>query len=304
MKYQIVHQTQYASAEPVSVGHNEAWLTPRNTPTQVCLEHQIEIAPTPSVIVTRTDYFHNTTTQFAFNKGYETLTVTARNIVEVFPPAPPTTEPPSWEAVRDAVHAGQTAEDFEALEFTFDSPRCRIASEFLHYAQPSFPPNGSVLDGITDLMRRMHTDFRYDPTATTVSTPVEQVFRIRRGVCQDFAHLLISMLRSIDLPARYVSGYLRTLPQPGKTRLVGSDASHAWVSAYCGPLGWIDLDPTNNQIPSTDHITIAWGRDYMDVAPLKGVYLGGSSPHLAVSVDVSELSSDRQRDSGRSAARS
>lgn len=304
MKYQIVHRTQYSSAEPVSVGHNEAWLTPRNTPTQVCLEHQIEITPAPSVVVTRTDYFHNTTTQFAFNKGYDTLTVTAQNVVEVFPSVPNTAGVPNWEAVRDAVRAGHSAECFEALEFTFDSPRCRIAAEFQHYAQLSFPPNGSVHDGITDLMRRMHSDFRYDPMATTVSTPVEQVFRIRRGVCQDFAHLLISMLRSIGLPARYVSGYLRTLPPPGKTRLVGSDASHAWASAYCGPLGWIDLDPTNNQIPSTDHITIAWGRDYMDVAPLKGVYLGGSSPQLVVSVDVSELRSDRQRDVGRSAASS
>ena len=289
MKYRIVHKTQYSSQESVSVGHNEAWLTPRDTPTQRCQIHVIDIMPNPSVIVHRTDYFQNTTTQFAFNQGYDTLTVTANNVVELFVPASSEIPIPAWETVRDAVRAHHTEPDLNALEFAFDSPRCRVAAEFAQYAQSSFPPGEPVRAGIADLMRRFHADFHYDPTATTVSTPVEQVFRLRRGVCQDFAHLLISMLRSIGLPARYVSGYLRTLPPPGKTRLVGSDASHAWVSVYCGDLGWVDLDPTNNQFPTTDHITIAWGRDYMDVAPLKGVYIGGSSPRLVVSVDVCEI---------------
>ena len=289
MRYRIIHKTQYTSVEPISVGHNEAWLTPRQTPTQVCLSHHMEFTPEPSIVVTRIDHFHNTTTQFAFNQGYDKLVVTSVNEVEVRAPGPTTLEAPPWESVRDAVQTLDTAEDFAALEFKFDSPRCRIASEFALYAQTSFPVGASIREGITDLMRRFFTDFKYDSTATTVSTPVEQVFRTRRGVCQDFAHLLISMLRSIGLPARYVSGYLRTLPPPGKPRLVGADASHAWVSVYCGPLGWIDLDPTNNQFPSTDHITIAWGRDYVDVAPLKGVYVGGSSPRLVVSVDVCEI---------------
>ncbi len=286
MRYRIVHKTQYTTVEPISVGHNEAWLTPRETPNQSCLSHQIEFTPEPSIVVTRQDHFQNTTTQFAFNQGYDKLVVTSINEVEVRAPEPTALVAPPWESVRDAVRTHQTAEDFAALEFTFDSPRCRIASDFALYAHSSFPVGASIRDGITDLMRRFFTDFKYDSTATTVSTPVEQVFRTRRGVCQDFAHLLISMLRSIGLPARYVSGYLRTLPPPGKPRLVGADASHAWVSVFCGPLSWIDLDPTNNQFPATDHITIAWGRDYVDVAPLKGVYIGGSSPRLVVSVDV------------------
>lgn len=286
MRYRIVHKTQYTTVEPISVGHNEAWLTPRTTATQVCHSHHMEFTPEPSIVVTRQDHFHNTTTQFAFNQGYDKLVVTSINEVEVHAPEPSTLDASAWEAVRDAVRTHQTAEDFAALEFTFDSPRCRISNEFAQYAQISFPRGASIREGITDLMRRFFTDFKYDSSATTVSTPVEQVWRTRRGVCQDFAHLLISMLRSIGLPARYVSGYLRTLPPPGKPRLVGADASHAWVSVYCGSLGWIDLDPTNNQFPTTDHITIAWGRDYVDVAPLKGVYIGGSSLRLVVSVDV------------------
>ena len=289
MRYRIVHKTQYLSQESVSVGHNEAWLTPRNTPTQTRRSHRIEITPPPSVKLDRTDYFQNTTTQFAFNQGYDTLTVTAISVVELLTAVPSDIPVPAWESVRDAVQAHDTELDFIALEFTFDSPRCRVSAEFAEYAASSFPEGEPIRDAIADLMKRFHSDFQYDPTATTVSTPVEQVFRIRRGVCQDFAHLLISMLRSMGLPARYVSGYLRTLPPPGKPRLVGADASHAWVSVYCGELGWIDLDPTNNQFPSTAHITIAWGRDYMDVAPLKGVYVGGGiSPRMVVSVDVCE----------------
>jgi len=292
MRYRITHRTEYTSVEPVSVGHNEAWLTPRDTPTQTCLAHQIEISPGPSIIVTRTDYFQNTTTQFAFNQGYETLIVTSINEVDVRVLPKATTDAPNWELVRDTVRAHLTEADFEALEFTFNSPRCRVSTEFAEYAISSFPEGCSIRDGIADLMERFHADFKYDSTATTVSTPVEQVFRLRSGVCQDFAHLLISMLRSIGIPARYVSGYLRTIPPPGKPHLVGADASHAWLSVYCGSLGWIDIDPTNNQFTSTEHITIAWGRDYMDVAPLKGVYIGGSSPRLLVSVDVSEIPGD------------
>ncbi|RLS42320.1 MAG: transglutaminase family protein [Planctomycetota bacterium] len=289
MRYRITHRTEYRSVEAVSVGHNEAWLTPRNTPTQRCLNHQIEVSPGPSIIMTRTDYFQNTTTQFAFNQGYHELVVTSVNDVEVLAPIPAETLEPTWESVRDTVRAHETEEDFTALEFVFNSPRCRVNAEFAEYAMSSFPPGGLIRECIADLMKRFHDDFQYDSTATTVSTPVEQVFRIRRGVCQDFAHLLISMLRSIGIPARYVSGYLRTLPPPGKPRLVGADASHAWMSVYCGAWGWIDIDPTNNQFTSTDHITIAWGRDYTDVAPLKGVYIGGSSPQLLVSVDVAEV---------------
>lgn len=287
MRYKIVHETRYSSVEPISVGHNEAWLSPRATGTQICVDHSLEIRPTPSIIISRHDYFENLTTQFAFNQGYETLSVTATSIVEVSPPISPRKQI-AWERVREDLRSHRTPDDFNALEFVFDSPRCRSSREFELYARESFPEGGDVWASLAHLMHRVFTEFQYDPTATTVTTPVEQVFRIRKGVCQDFAHLFISLVRSMGLAARYVSGYLRTIPPEGLPRLVGADASHAWASVYCGDLGWIDLDPTNDQFPSTDHITIAWGRDYSDVAPLKGVYVGGSSPQLSVSVDVEE----------------
>ncbi|MBI3862458.1 MAG: transglutaminase family protein [Planctomycetia bacterium] len=286
MIYRIQHQTRYTSVERVSVGHNEAWLTPRNTRVQNCLSHRIQIVPEPSVVVDRVDYFHNVVTQFAFNQGYDVLDVTAHSEVEVFDPVRPTAGGPPWEEVVAAVRSHRLEADLEAFEFTFPSPRCRYAPEFATYGLPSFFPGRPVLDAVGDLMGRFHSDVEYDPTATTVSTPVEQVFRHKRGVCQDFAHLLISVCISLGVPARYVSGYLRTLPPSGKPRLVGADASHAWVSVYCGPLGWIDIDPTNNQFPGSDYVTIAWGRDYTDGAPLKGVYIGGSSLQMQVSVDV------------------
>ncbi|HSG73308.1 MAG TPA: transglutaminase family protein, partial [Planctomycetaceae bacterium] len=163
----------------------------------------------------------------------------------------------------------------------------RTHMEFADYARISFPPQRDILSAAKDLTQRVFQEFEFDKRATTVTTPVEEVFRHRKGVCQDFAHLQIALLRSLRLPARYVSGYLRTIPPPGKPRLIGSDATHAWLSLYCGAdLGWIDLDPTNNLLPSTDHITIAWGRDYSDVPPLRGVYIGGGSHSLSVSVDV------------------
>lgn len=289
MKYRIVHRTGYTNTEPVSVGHNEAWLSPRSTPLQSVLSHRIEIEPTPSSLVRLTDYFGNTVTQFLFNQGYDSLVITAINEVEVLPPPKAAFDSPVWEAVLADVQSHWTPEALSAFEFTFDSPRCRRSAEFAEYGFLSFVPNRPMTDALTDLLIRFFEDFHFDATATTVSTPVEQVFRQRRGVCQDFSHLLISILRSLGFAARYVSGYLRTMPPPGKPRLIGADASHAWVSVYCGTYGWIDIDPTNKHFPTTDHITIAWGRDYTDVAPVKGVYVGGSSPQLTVSVDVCPL---------------
>mgnify|MGYP003346476840 CR=1 FL=1 len=288
MKYRIVHKTSYSSSEPVSVGHNEAWLTPRATQFQTVLAHRIDIEPQPSTRVVLTDYFGNTVTQFLFNQGYSKLLISAVNEVEIVPPEKWVTSPP-WEVVLADVQAHQSSEALAAFEFTFDSPRCRRSPAFADYGASSFHPGRPILEVLEDLLERFSVDFKFDATATTVSTPVEVVFRQRRGVCQDFAHLLISILRSLGFAARYVSGYLRTLPPPGKARLVGADASHAWLSVYCGPLGWVDIDPTNKQFPTTDHLTIAWGRDYTDVAPVKGVYVGGSSPQLTVSVDVCPL---------------
>lgn len=289
MKYRIQHTTRYTGSEPISVGHNEAWLTPRTTEQQQCLSSTLQIIPEPSILSTRTDYFGNSVTQFSFNQGYDALTVTAVDEVETRPSLRTSTGDVRWNDIAAAVHRHETAADLAAYEFTFDSPRCRSSREFADYVLVSFADGRPIVEGLVDLLKRFKVDFKYDANATTVSTPVEQAFRQKRGVCQDFAHLVISMLRSIGLPARYVSGYLRTLPPPGKPRLVGADASHAWASVFGGPLGWIDIDPVNNAVVGEDHITIAWGRDYGDVTPLKGVYIGGGTHQLTVSVDVSEL---------------
>lgn len=290
MKYRIVHRTCYSGHEPVSVGQNQAWLKPRDLPWQRCAQYRLSIDPEPSTCGERTDYFGNTVTAFAFNAGYGELVVTARSQVEVQPrvvPGPAETEP--WEHVVEGLSQPSSPAVLEAAQFAFNSPRAAAAKPLEDYARESFPPARPVLEALIDLTRRIHRDFKYRPLSTTVSTPVDEVFEKRTGVCQDFAHLQIAMLRSLGLAGRYVSGYLRTVPPPGKPRLVGADASHAWLSAWCGDAGWIDLDPTNNVIPGEDHITVAWGRDYADVPPLKGVFIGGGSHQLKVEVDVEPL---------------
>jgi transglutaminase-like putative cysteine protease len=192
--------------------------------------------------------------------------------------------------------AGSLASDrspagLDAYQFAFESPRIRMRPEFASYALESFTPGRPMQEALFDLMARIHNDFRFDSKSTNVRTPPEEAFRKRRGVCQDFAHVQIACLRSINLAARYVSGYLRTYPPPGKPRLVGADASHAWVSAYCPGSGWLDVDPTNNVVPSDGHVTLAWGRDYGDVSPLHGLVLGGGAHTLKVAVDMEPIES-------------
>ena len=196
----------------------------------------------------------------------------------------------SWEEAARSIPNDHSPAGLEAYQFGFESPRIRIRPEFASYARQSFTPGRAMPDALLDLTARIHKDFRFDSKVTNVRTPTEEVFRKRRGVCQDFAHLQIACLRSLNLAARYVSGYLRTYPPPGKPRLVGADASHAWVSAYCPGVGWIDMDPTNNVVPSNGHVTLAWGRDYSDVSPLRGLILGGGAHVLKVAVDMEPLS--------------
>jgi transglutaminase-like putative cysteine protease len=188
--------------------------------------------------------------------------------------------------VREALCVDRSAEGLEACQFAFDSSSIKVNAELASYAVPSFAPGRPLLEAALDLTGRIHRDFRYDPSATSLATPLEEVLALRRGVCQDFAHLQIGCLRSLGLSARYVSGYLHTVPPAGSARLVGADASHAWVSLYCPGLGWIDLDPTNDMIPQEMHIVLAWGRDYDDVSPIKGVNLGGGRQSVRVAVSV------------------
>ncbi len=289
MKYHVTHTTRYRASERVSVCHNAAWLTPRNTSFQRLEQHEVSITPPPSVTDFREDIFGNRVTHFSFNEGYNELRVTASSHVEVS--ATVRTGPsPDWEAIRDRLLARQNSADLEAMQFVFSSPCSRTSAEAAAYGRISFAAQRPILECIADLTSRIFQDFEYDPRATTVTTPVDEVLHLRRGVCQDFAHVQIATLRSLGLAARYVSGYVRTTPQPGQPRLVGADASHAWLSVYCGDLGWIDVDPTNDRFVGDEYITVAWGRDYADVVPLKGVYTGGGSHLLDVSVDVVPLS--------------
>jgi transglutaminase-like putative cysteine protease len=228
---------------------------------------------------------------FSFNNGFETLQIKTVSRVEVFP-TPVIEHPeatPPWESIVQSLRSGKEPGSLEAAQFAYDSPRITTSPEFAKFAQKAFTPGRPIIEAITALTAQIHKEFTFDARATTVNTPLEEVLKLKKGVCQDFAHLEIAILRSLGLAARYVSGYLRTYPPPGKPRLVGADASHAWLSVYSGDLGWIDVDPTNNKHVTDEHITLAWGRDYSDVSPLKGVFVGGGGHALDVSVDVLPL---------------
>lgn len=287
MLYRVKHTTIYHYSDTVSVCHNQVHLTPRAHPRQFCSEHRLLVRPRPTGIVRRNDYFGNVVSSFSVQGGHQRMTFTAKSLVDVQPathPDPSGTQP--WEVVRDGLAGDLSSEGLYAYQFVFPSPAVRGTPELSEYSAPSFPAGRPILAGVVDLVRRIFTEFKFDPTATTVSTPPTEVLKSRRGVCQDFAHLAIGCLRSQGLAARYVSGYLLTVPPPGKPRLVGADASHAWLSVYVPGHGWIDADPTNNVLPSDQHITLAWGRDYGDVCPIKGVFHGGGAENVAVSVDV------------------
>jgi transglutaminase-like putative cysteine protease len=288
MIYRIRHRTTYAYSAPVTVSHHVARLRPRTTATQRVLSFGLEVSPAAAVTTTRTDYFGNTATFFSVEGLHSELVVSAEGSVEVNAmPLPAIELSPSWEDVaamfRDPVSPGVV----DACQFVFDSPLLAGHPDFAAYARASFPDGTPLLAGVRNLTARLHHDFTFDPRATTVSTPLHTVFARRRGVCQDFAHLGIACLRSLGLPARYVSGYLRTDPPAGQPRLVGADHSHAWLSVYCPHLGFVDFDPTNNLIPSDRHVTLAYGRDFSEVSPLAGMVTGGGEHRLAVAVDVS-----------------
>lgn len=290
MKYQVTHKTSYDGLEAVSIGHNQAWLEFRTVDRQQVESFRLTIEPEPSIKTRRVDSFGNPVQMFSFNEGYQRLDVIATTTVTVrATEVSKVAQSTSWEAVIASLPRHETSEDRAALEFAFPSHRIMCSPAMRQYAAESFSPGLSVVAAVEDLTKRIHKDFVYDNRATTVNTPVLEVFRLRRGVCQDFAHLEIAMLRSLGLPAKYVSGYLRTVPPAGEPRLVGADASHAWLSVYCGNGQWLDVDPTNDKICSTDHITLAWGRDYSDVPPLTGVFVGGGQHRLMVSVDVMPL---------------
>jgi len=285
MRYKIRHLTRYRYSETVTNSQHDLHLVPRALPHQRCLFSELEIRPAPSVCQERVDYFGNRAAHMVLASAHAELAVIAHSRVEVTAPdAIAPDQDVAWEAA-----VSQIAHDLDrltVLEMTFPSPYIALWEDLRAYARSSFPDGQPVLKGCIDLMARVHGDFAYDAKATTVATPLDEVFHKRRGVCQDFAHLMIACLRSLGLAARYVSGYLATTPPPGKARLVGADASHAWLSVFLPRFGFMDIDPTNNVLVGDQHITLAIGRDFGDVTPLRGVVLGGGRHDLEVAVDV------------------
>jgi transglutaminase-like putative cysteine protease len=302
MMYRITHQTHYRYTSPVDVANHVACLRPRELPHQHVLEFDLAITPNPAMFTERTDYFGNTHQIFSIQSPHRELLVRSHSFVEVLNTRPdPSTAAIAWESARDRIPDDRSTEGLDAYQFTFESQRIPLAQRYADYALESFTPRRPLREALLELTARINADFKFKSASTNVSTTVEEVFTKRVGVCQDFAQIQIACLRSLHLAARYVSGYLRTIPPPGKERLVGADASHAWLSVYCpsqstngsdstwlGP-AWIDVDPTNNCEPTTDHITLAWGRDYSDVSPLRGLILGGGSHALKVGVDVEPI---------------
>jgi transglutaminase-like putative cysteine protease len=290
MTYRILHRTTYNYSEPVTVSHHSARVNPRFTAAQSRAQFSLRITPEPAVRKTRTDYFGNRVCFFAIQEIHSRLEVEAVSVVTLTASTPPAlTLSPPWTEVAELFRDPVSPEVVDQYQFCFDSPLLRTAPDLADYARGSFPAGTPLLVGVANLNQRIFRDFKYDPVATSVATPLEEVWAKRRGVCQDFAHLAIACLRSLGLPARYVSGYLRTHAPPGKERLVGADASHAWFSVYCPSVGWVDFDPTNNLLSGEEHITVAYGRDYSDVSPVSGIITGGGHHEVRVSVDVEPL---------------
>jgi len=296
MIYNILHRTVYEYSAPVTVSHHAARVEPRGLPQQTTERFALHIAPAPALQKTRTDYFGNRVWGFAIQEVHNRLEVTATSRVTVSPTtAPALALSPPWEKVAQLFSDPVSPEVVEPYQFVFDSPLLHVSAALADYARPSFARDTPLLVAVADLNRRIFKDFKYDPVATTVATPLEEVLAKRHGVCQDFAHLAIAAVRSLGIPARYVSGYLRTRPPEGKKRLVGADASHAWFSVFCPSTGWLDFDPTNNVLPMEEHITLAYGRDYTDVSPVTGVITGGGSHRVGVSVDVEPVETDQAK---------
>lgn len=293
MHYLVSHTTTYTYTELVGNSYNEVRLLPRVCQNQNLISTRLEINPGESDFRIREDFFGNQVAYFAVMEPHREFSVTAISEVHVFKQAEQLdlSRGASWESVKDMLLQDRRTEVLDARQYMLDSPYIEANPDLAAYALPSFTAGRPLVEAVHDLMQRIHQEFIFDPEFTTLATPLNTVLEHRRGVCQDFAHLAIGCIRSQGLAARYISGYIETLPPPGIEKLVGADASHAWFSVYLPDAGWMDFDPTNNKVPSDQHITVAWGRDYGDVTPLKGVIFGGQNHELKVSVEVERLGS-------------
>ena len=287
VRYRVRHSSAYRYGRDIMLAHHLLHLTPRIAAGQRILGFRMEVEPKPSVIAEHRDYFDNPMTYIEMHEPHMRLTVRIDIDVEVDADRPDVAAMDTpWEALRDRLNDPVDAGARAASAFAYISPMIVPSADLHDYALPSFKPGRPIGEAVMDLTNRINDEFTFDPEATTIATPVADVLAERRGVCQDFAHLEIGCLRSIGLAARYVSGYLRTVPLPGKPRAVGADVSHAWLSVWCGGDQWLDMDPTNGRPGSSDLITLSWGRDYGDVSPLQGVIIGSSIQHMTVEVDV------------------
>lgn len=294
-QYHIRHRTHYKYTDAVAICQNQLRMLPRSMSSRVfevvCHWLQASIEPEPDFFEEHLDYYGNRVLSFSIESPHRELEVTVESEVTVTEHTPVAKlDSPPWEQVCDAIDGRFDIDWLETQEFLFDSPRITHRDMYADYARASFTTGRPILEAAIDLTNRIHADFSYDTTATDVNTTTDRAFELKAGVCQDFAHVQIACLRSIGLPSRYVSGYLRTIPPAGKPRLEGADESHAWVGLYVGgEIGWVDLDPTNARPMDINHIPICIGRDYSDVSPMRGVALGGGETSLKVSVDVEPL---------------
>jgi transglutaminase-like putative cysteine protease len=287
--YRVTHRTEYRYESEVSSSYGELHMLPRDFSGQTCRESRVRIEPEPNDYRERIDFYGNRTAYFAVLDAHTRLSITAESVVDVVDRqrvlALVGDQP--WEVARDRLRLDRAGDLLEVRDFLLDSPMVAVSPALLAYAAPSFPPGRPVVEALADLTSRIHGDFTYKHGATSVGTTLTELLELRKGVCQDFALLAVGCLRSLGLAARYVSGYLETYPPPGRPRMVGADASHAWASAFVPGAGWIDLDPTNDQFVTDRYVTTAWGRDYRDVSPVKGViYTESKSDEMEVSVDV------------------
>jgi len=291
MRYRVKHSTTYEYTTTISQCYNEAKILPRSTVYQDCLDVEIIVLPNPNDMRERLDFFGNRSLYFAIQYPHKELTVSVESYADVHPGAfnSALKFKDGWEAAIAKLNTFNHQNDVEAFQFTLESSHILLSRALQDYAYKSFYKNRPLISAVLDLNQRIFTEFAFDPEFTTISTPIAEVLKHKKGVCQDFAHLAIGCIRSIGLAAKYVSGYIETKPPPGKEKLIGTDASHAWFSVYVPEIGWVDFDPTNNQVPDGQHITVAWGRDYSDIPPLKGVIYGGGDHKLTVSVDVSKV---------------
>ena len=290
MKFEVSHRTSYQYRVPVAQSHHVIHLRPRDLAGQTVIHHSLLIEPAPVSSTETVDSFGNTTVLLRIEDQHTEFSVHARSTVEVKASIPPDLAlSAAWEDVARSTRQGGAGVDVEIRQFVCRSRHVPVSLEIASFAKDSFLPGRPVLDAAMHLTRRVFEDFTFDPKATDVSTPVARVLEMRRGVCQDFAHLTIAAVRALGIPARYVSGYLMTRPPPGQVKLKGTDASHAWLSVWSPEQGWVDFDPTNGMVPKGEHITVAFGRDYEDISPISGVLLGGGDQTMSVSVDVDPI---------------